>query len=546
MTTTTATVNAHQMPVSLNWEYLDQPPVSLSLQIPQAVQPFWNQNQDKMSSKRLSIPRCPLPARQSSSAPSDTKMRPEKLPPLIIPQRQPSHKALLLQLQIVGVPGAVTLRRTSYQSHQQPPYRNYQHERVYQSSLTPERVEEPSSQRVASIQCPVIRPVPIPIPNPTPVPPIPNNYPPNSSARRRLSQVINRARSRSKSRDRRKANKTVEPETPFLASPPYGTGNTLNPGTPFLNDAPVVVEPETPFLALRLERDVPEFAKKKEEEDFLTVLDKKKSDGGQPPDSAMTMGSFLSKHKYPPILNNQSSFVESPARYHFEFDEEDARIRLPSQSPKKGHRQSWYTSEQQQQQQETQRNKTLKRSSAVYGGKGGRLGRKDTMSPRLAGNGFSAGGGRPVSLPPWSKILPPGPRKSGEMDMAEVYARMDSERSFESQERGRRREWKAKSIEGVKVEEMVARMDSFSSVVSDGTCVAEERKPRAVSQYEPEQELVDEFGEREKAALRELLEYLDSILGPTDTSIVRPGVRCAAGDWSSEQGWWRDVRRSLQ
>ncbi|KAK0661652.1 hypothetical protein QBC41DRAFT_330177 [Cercophora samala] len=560
MATTTATMNSHPQVPPLNWEYWDRTPVPLSLQIPRTPGPFAYQPQNKMPSKRFSIPR-PLSARESSSSLSEIKsalkkekMRHDNLPPLIIPRRNSSHKALLLQLQAVSVPGAVNLRKSSGHSQkrqsqkpQQPPYQNYQHERVYQAPPTPKPAQEPSSQRISSAQCPVIKPVPIPVP---PIPP--TSYPPNSSSTtRRLSQVLSRARSRSKSRDRRKLTKaTVEPtpDTPFLASAPYGTGSKLNPGTPFLNDAPIVVEPDTPFLALRLEGTIPSF----EDDDFLTVMAGKGGSMAQPPDSAMTMGSFLSQHRYPPV-SNQQFFVQSPVGYHCdeeeeEEEEEDARARLPSQSPKKGFRE-W-----------EQRERALKRSSAVYGGRpppGGRLSRKDSLSPRLAGNGFSAGGGRPVSLPPWSKILPTGPRKSGEMDVAEVYAKMDPERVFGNnggeRGRGRGRGRERQRVAEVRREETVERVDSFSSAVSSETCVADDMdrrdeggKSRVVSQQEPEQELVDEFGEREKAALRELLEYVDSILVPTENAPVRSGTRCTGGDWSREQSWWRDVRRSLQ
>ncbi|KAK0732525.1 hypothetical protein B0T21DRAFT_334732 [Apiosordaria backusii] len=595
MVTTTATMNAHQQALlPLNWGYWDQDPVPLSLQIPRTTpgKPFWYQNQTTMPSKRFSIPRRPLPTRQSSSSPSDStkpappkreKMRPENLPPLIIPRRQSSHQALLLQLQVVGVPGAVNLRKTldseqsqkrqspkqAYQQQPQPqilPYRQYQHERVYQAPITPKRAErEPSSQRIASAPCPVVKPVPIPIPS-VPVPLIPdtsnnNNYPPNSSTTRRLSQVIHRVRSRSKSRDRRKSTKVdVEPETPFLlASAPYGTGNTLNLGTPFLpNDAPVVVEPDTPFLALRLERNTPTL---EEDDDFLRVINNH-NHGHSKEATTMTMTTFLSKHKYPPLSNNQTSFVQSPARY-YDFDcDDDARAILPSQSPKK-EQQLWYLSDQEQ----AQRKKTLKRSSAVYyGGKEGRSrSRKDTtMSPRSAGNGFSAGGGRPVSLPPWSRTLHGGQKREGELDVAEIYASMDPDRDFGGGERGRKgRERSVDSVTpdntvmDIERDEKVERMDSFSSAVSEETSVAEEeqdrreegrKKPGVVSQHEPEQKLVDEFGERERAALRELLEYVDSILEPTESTCtpVRSGVRCAGGEWSREQSWWRDVRRSLQ
>ncbi|KAK4174497.1 hypothetical protein QBC36DRAFT_357171 [Triangularia setosa] len=569
MATTTATMNVRQKVLPLNWEYWDRAPVPLSLQIPKTPQPIWYQNQTRIPSKRFSIPRHPLPARQSSPSLSEIKpalkkekMRPENLPPLMIPRRDSSHKAMLLQLQVVSVPGAVTAGKTQdqsqkrqsqrppYQQPQQLPYRNYQHERVYQPLLTLRKVEETSSsQRVASAECPVIKPVPIPIPPAGPS--IPNNYPPNpSSTTHRLSQVINRARSRSKSRDRRKFTKVVEPETPFLASAPYGTGNTLNMGAPFLNDGSIVVEPDNPFLALRLKSNIPA----SEEEELLAVMDKN-SDTTKPPDSAMTMGSFLSQHKYPP-LSNPNFFVQSPARYYHEQldgDDNDARAILPSQSPKKGHRESWFTTSEEL--QETQgKKKTLKRSSAVYAGKGGRcyLSTKDSssMSPRMAGNGYSAGGGRPGSLPLWSKILPgTGPGMLGEVDGAEVYAKRGPEGGFGGVERKRGRE----RVVEVKREERAGRMDSFSSTVSEEGYVADDQgdkeewgRSRVVSQHEPEQELVDEFGEREKAALRELLEHVDTILAPTENLRGRSGTRCTGGDWSRERSWWRDVRRSLQ
>ncbi|KAK4672231.1 hypothetical protein QC763_101300 [Podospora pseudopauciseta] len=538
-TTTTETINTHKKTLPLSGEYWAQFEVPLSLRVPRTPGP----NQTEMPSKRFSIPRFSLQPRDSSSSLSDAtskptqkkeKMRHDNLPPLVIPRRNSSHQALLLQLQVISVPGAVTLKKTSSdqsiqkrqpQRPHQPPYQHYQHERVYNKPAT-----DPSSQRVSSAQCPVIRPVPIPIPDLPPVPPVPlSNYPPNSSTTRRLSQVIKRARSRSKSRDRRKSTKPAEPipETPFLASAPYGTGNKLNPGAPFLNDAPIVVEPETPFLALRLERNMngPSF----EDDDFLAVMSK---GGKTPPDSAMTMGSFLSQYKYPPVTNQQR-LVQSPIGYG---EGEDARAVLPSQSPKKGSRDSEWV----------QKEKALKRSSAVCGGVRS-LNEKDGMSPRVAGNGFSAGGGRPVSLPPWSKILPTGPRKSGEVNMAEMYARMDPESGHGARGQGREKQL-------VEVnEEKAERMDSFNSVIYSETCVAHDldgreewRRSRAVSQKEPEQELVDEFGEREKDALKELLEYMDSILGPTDNPPMRSGARCIGGDWSKEQSWWRDVRRSLQ
>lgn len=45
---------------------------------------------------------------------------------------------------------------------------------------------------------------------------------------------------------------------------------------------------------------------------------------------------------------------------------------------------------------------------------------------------------------------------------------------------------------------------------------------------------MDEFGEREKDVLKELLEYMDLILGLIDNFFMRLGVRCIGGDWSKE------------
>ncbi|KAK4185392.1 hypothetical protein QBC35DRAFT_534214 [Podospora australis] len=67
---------------------------------------------------------------------------------------------------------------------------------------------------------------------------------------------------------------------------------------------------------------------------------------------------------------------------------------------------------------------------------------------------------------------------------------------------------------------------------------------------EPDQNLVDEFEERRKEALRELLEFVDSVLGsPLDNSelMVRGLGETPKTGRGRREGtvWWRDVRRGL-
>lgn len=99
-------------------------------------------------------------------------------------------------------------------------------------------------------------------------------------------------------------------------------------------------------------------------------------------------------------------------------------------------------------------------------------------------------------------------------------------------------------IEGISGRRM--RSDTYTSVLDDWEReMIDGRADDTREEYQPAQELVNEFGERERGALKELMGFLDEVLGCSSTEEKEEqSVQVMCG---MEEGslWWRDVRRSL-
>ncbi|KAK4462394.1 hypothetical protein QBC42DRAFT_80616 [Cladorrhinum samala] len=93
------------------------------------------------------------------------------------------------------------------------------------------------------------------------------------------------------------------------------------------------------------------------------------------------------------------------------------------------------------------------------------------------------------------------------------------------------------------------RLDTYTSVLDDWERdmidARLDTKEEEEESHQPAEELVNEFGEREKEALKDLMGFLDEVLGCSSAEeSEEQTVQVACG---LEEGslWWRDVRRSL-
>ncbi|KAK3985089.1 hypothetical protein QBC44DRAFT_335783 [Cladorrhinum sp. PSN332] len=100
------------------------------------------------------------------------------------------------------------------------------------------------------------------------------------------------------------------------------------------------------------------------------------------------------------------------------------------------------------------------------------------------------------------------------------------------------------------IERVGTRSDTYSSVLEEWEQEMADRQVDIREQYQPSQQLVNEFGQREQEALQELMGFLDEMLGITsDLHASDEGI--AGIDESQDKGkqsspiWWRHVRKSL-
>jgi hypothetical protein len=104
-----------------------------------------------------------------------------------------------------------------------------------------------------------------------------------------------------------------------------------------------------------------------------------------------------------------------------------------------------------------------------------------------------------------------------------------------------------------------SRSDTYTSVLSEWEQTLYDSRVDIREEYQPSESLVNEFGEREREALKELMVFLDEALGFTnDSSESNEDEILHVHDFDSsddgmdgmgmdtrDSSWWRDVRRSL-
>ncbi|KAK4223832.1 hypothetical protein QBC38DRAFT_446977 [Podospora fimiseda] len=95
------------------------------------------------------------------------------------------------------------------------------------------------------------------------------------------------------------------------------------------------------------------------------------------------------------------------------------------------------------------------------------------------------------------------------------------------------------------------RTDTYSSVLSDWEQEAIDHRIDIRDQYQPSEALVTEFGERQQEALKELMGFLDEVLGITSSKLDEGTSKIGSEmaeiriTGNSSPVWWMDVRKSL-